>query len=67
MIAGRLRAIISAGMRHKPPGEFCQTAGEGGKSAWLVCGNTPLIGRGTVGNDKLFVDIGSAADLMDDF
>ena len=31
-----------------------------------ICGNTPVIGRGNAGNNKLFVDIDSTTDRVDD-
>jgi hypothetical protein len=67
VLAGRFHADISATVRQKPLGEFYKTAGKGGEATYLVCGNAFLVSRSNAGNDKLIVDIDSAADRMYDF
>jgi len=45
---------------------FYQASGEGGKTSYLI-GSNAFLGRRGAGGNKLFVDIDSSADWMDDF
>jgi hypothetical protein len=67
VLAGRFHADICAGIGAKPPGEFSQAICEGREAAGPVSSNTPVTSRGNAGNNKLFVDIDSTADGIDDF
>ena len=67
VLAGRFHADIFAGIGAKPSGEFCQATRKCRKAAGPIGGNTPVIGRGNAGNNKLFVDINSTADGIYDF
>jgi len=58
---------MCAGIGGKPLRQLSQIVCEGRKASGLVSGNTFVIGKGNTSNKKLFVDINSTTDGVNDF